>query len=114
MDIKTRIEELKAQKSKLSNQIFYIDQEIYQLKAQCQHPVEDLQISKPRAMDRIGYDLAYQFDVTGKRFIEQRNVCCSICTKSWTEMRYTDAEWLESFAWEEEARKEFNKGRVQY
>lgn len=102
MDHKATIEKLRDEKRKLSSEIRNIDQEIRQLQRQCTH--SDLVIKEPQVLDRWQYDKAYSYDSTGKREIERRDVSCADCGVSWVEMRYTDAEWLESMEWGKQAR----------
>lgn len=102
MDHKATIEKLRDEKRKLSSEMHNIDQEIRQLQRQCTH--ESLIIRNQQELERWKYEMAYSYDSTGKRVIEKRDVSCADCGASWVEMRYTDAEWLESKEWGKQAR----------
>lgn len=107
MDIKSKISELRKEKSQLDSRISAIDGEISQLQQQCDHPENSLRVSGERVLEpRWAYEQAYSYEPTGERMIEVRFVSCTICGKGRHEMRFSDSEWLESYVWEERARAE--------
>jgi hypothetical protein len=102
-EIRVRLDELHNIKERLSAETRKILNEIHKLQSECKH--ESLEMSEPIELERWMYDLAYQYDKTGKRVIETRHVKCTECSVSWNEMRYTDSMWANSFEWEKAARE---------
>lgn len=104
MSIRSKINELRYEESRLSSRISHIKQEIRNLQQQCDHGEGCLVVRESMVLERWLYDEAYSYDSTGQRVIEKRYVHCECCVKGWTEMRYTDDEWIDTYKWEERAR----------